>query len=175
RPDFGTPFGFRAAPRSVQVIAGTIALKGTPATAAFQTSPPPSESPNAPICVLETSLRAPNQVKRSCASCTSLAPPSANFPPDAPVPRASHASEASLNCAMASPIGSMSACDCPSPWKRITPGQPPAGAVPLGTRYAHERWVASEAVTVTSVQPDAAEALPAQASAATTNASRTRT
>jgi hypothetical protein len=41
--------------------------------------------------------------------------------------------------------------------------------------YAQASGVPSEAVIVTSVQPDAAEAPPAQASAATTSASRTRT
>jgi hypothetical protein len=60
-PVFGTPFGLSAVPRLVHVIAGTIALKGTPATAAFQTSSPPSESPTAPIWVFETSACAENQ------------------------------------------------------------------------------------------------------------------
>jgi len=76
------------------VIAGTIALNGTPATAAFQTTPPPSERPKAPICVSDTSLRAENELKRSRASCTSFGPSSPNVPPEAPVPRASHMSEA---------------------------------------------------------------------------------
>src|SRR5439155_12504416 len=49
KPVFATSSGLRADARFVQVIAGTIALKGTPATAAFQTSPPPSERPKAPI------------------------------------------------------------------------------------------------------------------------------
>ena len=47
------------------------------------------------------------------------------------------------------PIGSMSAYDWPSPWKRMTPGQPPAGAVPLGMMYAHASGVESEASIVT--------------------------
>src|SRR5437764_148494 len=68
----------------------------------------------------------------------------------------------------------MLACDCPSPWKRMTPGQPPAGAVPLGTTYAHASGVASEAAIVTSVQPDEAEAPPAHASATATMAKTTR-
>ena len=126
-------------------MAGTMALKGTPATAAFQTSPPPSESPKAPICVFETSLRAANQSKRSRASCTSFGPSSPHLPPEAPVPRASQASAAKPNCAIAEPIGSMSACESPSPWKRITPGQPPAGAAPAGMMYAHASGVPSEA------------------------------
>ena len=100
-PVFGTPFGLSAAPRFVQVIAGTIALNGTPATAAFQTSPPPRDKPNAPICVSETSLRPANHAKRSCASCVSLALSSPNFPPEEPVPRASQASVASPNSCMA--------------------------------------------------------------------------
>jgi len=33
-------------------------LNGTPAAVAFQTAPPPSEMPNAPICVSEISGRA---------------------------------------------------------------------------------------------------------------------
>ena len=78
------------------------------------------------------------------------------MPPEPPVPRASQASDAKPNCAIAVPIGSMSVCDWPSPWKRMTPGQPPAGAVPLGTMYAHASGVESDAVIVTSVQPDAA-------------------
>ena len=48
----------------------------------------------------------------------------------------------------------------------MTPGQPPAGAVPPGTMNAHASGVESEAVIVTSVQPGAAEALPAQTNAA---------
>jgi len=82
--------------------------------------------------VSETSLRAANQLKRSCASRTSLGPSSPNVPPEAPVPRASQASAAKPNCASALPYGSMSVWDCPSPWKRMTPGQPPVGMVPLG-------------------------------------------
>src|SRR5215469_10067342 len=68
----------------------------------------------------------------------------------------------------------MSVWDCPRPWKRMTPGQPPAGAVPLGMMYAHARGVASEAWIVTSVHPDAAEALPEQTSAATRTTSTSR-
>ena len=133
RPVLGTLFGSSAWPRFVQEIAGTIALKGTPAAVAFQTSPPPSESPSAPISVSETSLRAASQVKRSCASCTSLGPSSPNLPPDAPVPRASQASAAKPAGASALPRSAPCPCGtAASPWKRITPGQPPVGAVPLG-------------------------------------------
>jgi hypothetical protein len=57
----------------------------------------------------------------------------------------------------------------------MTPGQPPAGAVPLGIKYTHERGVESEAVIVTAVQPEAAEALPAHTSAAARMATTTRT
>src|SRR6185312_6100329 len=57
----------------------------------------------------------------------------------------------------------------------MTPGQPPAGAVPLGTMYAHASGVASDARIVTSVHPDAAEAPPAHTSAAARMASATRT
>src|SRR5205809_3360206 len=39
-PDFERPCGASAVARFVQVITGTIALNGTPATAAFQTAPP---------------------------------------------------------------------------------------------------------------------------------------
>ena len=53
----------------------------------------------------------------------------------------------------------------------MTPGQPPAGGVPLGMMYAHASGVASEAVIVTSCQPDAAEAPPAHTSAAARMAS----
>src|SRR5919201_5080458 len=49
RPDFDNPCGASAVTRFVQVITGTIALKGTPATAAFHTRPPPSETPSAPM------------------------------------------------------------------------------------------------------------------------------
>src|SRR2546423_540024 len=175
RPSFGTPFGLRAVPRSVQATAGTIALNATPATAAFQTSPPPSERPSAPIWVFETSLRPANQLKRSCASCTSMGPARPNLPPEPPVPRASQASAAKLNRASTDPIGSRSARDCPSPWKRMTPGQPPAGAVPAGMTYAHASGVASEVLIVTSVHPDAAEAPPAHTSAAARMATATRT
>ena len=80
---------------SVHVIAGTIALKGTPATAAFQTSPPPSESPKAPIRGVRDVAAAGEPVEEVAAR---PAPPAArrapNSPPEAPVPRASQASEA---------------------------------------------------------------------------------
>ena len=90
-------------------MAGTMALNGTPATAAFQTAPPPSERPKAPIWVSETPGFPANQVKRSCASYVSLGPSSPHLPPEAPVPRASQASAAKPNCASAEPSGSMSA------------------------------------------------------------------
>src|SRR6266849_653992 len=61
-PDFERPCGASAVARFVHVITGTIALKGTPATVAFQTAPPPSEMPSAPIAVLEISGRAVSQV-----------------------------------------------------------------------------------------------------------------
>src|SRR4029079_15088006 len=54
-PDLDRPCGASAVARFVHVITGTIALKGTPATVAFQTAPPPSENPSAPICVSEIS------------------------------------------------------------------------------------------------------------------------
>src|SRR5207249_7804431 len=55
RPDFDSPCGARTVVRFVHVITGTIALNGTPTTVAFQTAPPPSEMPSAPICVSEIS------------------------------------------------------------------------------------------------------------------------
>ena len=75
-----------------QVIAGAIALNGTPATAAFQTAAPPSERPKAPIW--GEPVRACNQSKSSRTSWTSRGPSRPKVPPDAPVPRASQASEA---------------------------------------------------------------------------------
>ena len=65
---FATPSGASAVCRFVHVITGTMALNGTPAAVAFQTAPPPSEMPSAPICVSETSGRAASHVKRSRAS-----------------------------------------------------------------------------------------------------------
>ena len=91
-PDFDRPCGASAGARFVHVITGTIALNGTPATAAFQTAPPPSEMPSAPICVSETSLAPANQSKSSCVSCTSRGPSRPNEPAGRAVPRASHAS-----------------------------------------------------------------------------------
>ena len=88
------PVGFSAQRRLDHVSAGTIALKGTPATAAFQTSAPPSSHPSAPICVSETSGRAASQSKIACASSASLGPARSNEPPDDPVPRSAHETDA---------------------------------------------------------------------------------
>ena len=93
-PDFDSPCGASAVVRLVHVITGTIALNGTPATDAFQTAPPPSEMPSAPICVSEISGCAVSQLNRNCVSATSVGPSSPNSPPDAPCPRASHMSDA---------------------------------------------------------------------------------
>ena len=69
----------------------------------------------------------------------------------------------------------MSAYDWPSPWKRMTPGQPPAGAVPFGMPSTHASSFPSEAAIVNwELQPPAAEAgrayaaAPAHTSAAAT-------
>jgi len=93
-PDFERLCGASAVARFVQVITGTIALKGTPAAVAFQTAPPPSEMPSAPICVSEISGRAVSQANSSFVSSTSCGPSSPKRPPEAPWPRASHASAA---------------------------------------------------------------------------------
>ena len=115
------------------MIAGTIALKGTPATAAFQTSAAAErEAEGADLRVGDVAprrepveevlrvLHVPRPVEPELAAGGSGAA------------RVAARARRSPNCASASPIGSMSACDWPSPWKRMTPGQPPAGAVPLG-------------------------------------------
>ena len=57
-PDFERPCGASAVSRFVHVMIGTAALNGTPLVSAFQTAPPPSEMPSAPICVSEISGRA---------------------------------------------------------------------------------------------------------------------
>src|SRR5262249_56206243 len=51
-PDFESPCGASDVSRFVHVITGTIALNGMPFVAAFQTAPPPSEMPSAPIDAL---------------------------------------------------------------------------------------------------------------------------
>src|SRR4051794_1292716 len=144
-PDLERPCGASAVARFVHVITGTIALKGTPATVAFQTAPPPSEMPTAPICVSEISGLAASQVKSSFVSCTSRGPSSPNSPSDCPCPRASHMSEANL-VAKSVASGYMSWRLPPSPWNIITAGQPAAGAVPVGSTSAQASFAPSEAV-----------------------------
>ena len=133
------------------MIAGTIALNGTPATAAFQTAAPPSERPKAPMCVSDTSFRAVSQAKRSRASCTSFGPSRPNLPPESPVPRASHASEANPAGANASvAMFPMKSCVWPNPWNRSSPGQPPDGGLPPGSTMLHASFVPSETWIVSS-------------------------
>ena len=127
RPVFGTPFGLSAVPRFVHVIAGTIALNGTPATAAFQTSPPPSERPKAPIWVSETSLRRGEPVEevlRVLHVPRSVEPELAAGGAGA----AGVAGERrrSRTAPAREPIGSMSACDCAEPVEEDDSG-PAAG------------------------------------------------
>ena len=62
----------------------------------------------------------------------------------------------------------MSWCLPPRPWKSITPGQPPAGAVPSGTTSEQASFAPSEAAIV-SCCGVAASAEPLQASAATSD------
>ena len=81
-PDLDRPCGASAVARFVHVIAGTIALKGTPATVAFHTASPPSEIPSAPICVSEISGLAARKSKSSFVSCTSRGPSSPKSPSD---------------------------------------------------------------------------------------------
>src|SRR5436305_5888341 len=57
RPDFDRPCGASAVRRFVHVMIGTAALNGIPPVSAFQTAPPPSEMPSAPICESEISGR----------------------------------------------------------------------------------------------------------------------
>src|SRR5436305_10647467 len=175
-PPFGTPFGLSAVPRSVQAMAGTIALNGTPAAAALHTAPPPRERPKAPICVSETSLRAASQSNRSCASCTSFGPSSPNVPPEAPVPRASQASEAKPTGAKAAlAIVSITVWLWPSPWKSSSPGQPPGGGLPPGRMSPQASVVPSETLIVSScVAARAADADPPQTNTAIATARRTR-
>src|SRR3954447_14307218 len=173
RPDFDSPRGASEVRRFVQVMTGTIALNGIPATAAFQTAPPPSEMPSAPICVSEISGRAVNQAKSSRVSCTSRGPSSPKTPSDVPWPRASQASAAypagARNCVAS---GSMSSCRPPSPWKSITAGQPAVGGAPSGSVSEHASFAPSDAGIV-SCCGVAAPAVAAQRSNAVSDATKT--
>src|SRR5260370_39385852 len=65
-PDFERPCGASAVSRFVHVMIGTAALNGTPLVRAFQTAPPPSEMPSAPMFVSPSCPA--NQLKSSWVS-----------------------------------------------------------------------------------------------------------
>ena len=93
RPDFGRSCGKSAWYRLVHVASGTIAAHGNfPITVEFQTAPPPSEIPYAPIFFAFTSGRAARKSWSAHASPSSFGPSRPQSPPDSPWPRASNVS-----------------------------------------------------------------------------------
>src|SRR5579864_2121209 len=148
-PDFESPCGASEVSRFVHVMTGTAALNGTPFVNAFQTAPPPSEMPSAPMFVSPSCPA--NQLKSSCVSCTSRAPSRPKRPSEVPCPRASHSSVSyPAGAKKLSAAGSMSWWRPPRPWKRITPGRGEVAGSP-GVTVEHASFAPSDIVRVSCV------------------------
>jgi hypothetical protein len=91
-PVFATPCGQRAVATSVQVATGTSASK-MPDGAAFQHSPPPSETPQQPTWSLTSGL-ASSHATIAFMSATSRGPARPSEPFEVPWPRTLNASAA---------------------------------------------------------------------------------
>ena len=135
RPDFDSPCGASALVRFVQVITGTIALNGTPATVAFQTAPAAERDAVArrSACRRSRSRREPGEELASCPARRAARRARTGRRRRRARARRMRAPRSRPARGTASQAAPCPGARPPRPWKSITAGQPPVGGVPSGS------------------------------------------